>query len=562
MNTLNGWIRQIPKIKSIKNVLTLKYWGVFCRLFAKVFMRQGRSMRPCTHPKILLFFTVLLSLNLEAAPLAEKLCDELSGVDNIVNKALSSFNVPGAAVGVVVRDQIVFTRGYGYRNLNKKHPVTERTLFPIASCSKAFTALLLGQLVDEGKIALDDPVKKYIPELCLLDKNVESNLTVRDLIAHRTGMYRHDALWFFSGIQRSQVIPLLGHLEQTHCLRQEYEYNNLMFSVAGIILEKVTGESWEDVIARRVFQPLEMCESNTSIKDLQASKNYSIGYAEIQGVLQEIPFRNASSVNPGAGVNSSISEMSKWLQLQLCDGRLQGKSLIKEESLQEARKTQMPISYSGKENEETYICGCGLGWFVGKYRGLDLISHGGHIEGFSSEVAFLPEKKIGVVILTNSSTDGQSVITVVRNQIFDKLLQDSSTDWIERMTKTRTRNKLGLQKVLCNFEESTKNLSTLEGVSEYIGCYEHPAYGNVELSIQNKQLIFSYNKLTFPIYEKSKDVFVGRVDAILAYGASPVLDITFQRNSAGKIDRMQVPFEAFRGAKPVVFIKKVLNPTP
>ncbi|HEY4831008.1 MAG TPA: serine hydrolase domain-containing protein, partial [Waddliaceae bacterium] len=179
--------------------------------------------------------------------------DSLSDIDSIVNDILESFNIPGIAIGVVADNEVVFCRGYGNRDQNQGFPATENTLFTIGSCTKAFTAFILGQLVDEGKIGWDDPIIKYIPEFSLLDHDRSSQVTIRDVLAHRTGVARHDAVWYFSKHSRENVLNVLPHLEMSCGLREEYQYNNLMYSVAGIVIERVTQQTWEQALSSRIF---------------------------------------------------------------------------------------------------------------------------------------------------------------------------------------------------------------------------------------------------------------------------------------------------------------------
>ncbi len=475
-------------------------------------------------------------------------------IDSIANDALQKFNVPGASISIVINDQII-SRGYGFRDLYKKLPVTKHTLFPIASCTKAFTALLLGQLVDKGKIELDDPVQKYIPEFYLVDQDRSTRLTIRDLLAHRTGVARHDPIWFFFEISRPSIVGLLKHFEPACDLRQEFQYNNFMYAIAGIIVERLTGQSWEEVISSWLLKSLEMKNSITSLGELQASSDFSLPYAEINGIITKVPFRNTFPLNPGGGIISNALDMGNWLKLQLRRGQFSNDTIIQTQTLEETHTIQMPFSSLPNQSEKAYHLGYGLGWFIGKYRDYDLISHGGDIDGFSSEVALLPKKGIDVVILTNSSTDGRYAVLSIRNQIFDKVLGMEDIDWVNKSQEVQTTIKDALHEALELFNESSQ-IPSNQPLEAYTGCYVHPAYGNVEIKIENNNLLASYGTITTPLYFKSDNLFTGKFCELLVYGINPVVDFKFFKDFSGSVYKMEIPFEKFRSAKPITFIMR------
>ncbi|MBS0622347.1 MAG: serine hydrolase [Verrucomicrobia bacterium] len=467
------------------------------------------------------------------------------------NEALKMFHVPGMAISVVVNDQIILSRGYGSCSVHEEVPVTEKTLFPIGSGTKAFTALALGQLVEEGKVAWDDPVKKYIPEFALFDLEATEQLTVRDLLAHRTGIARHDPLWFFSEMPRGAVLDLLPHLEPACGLRETFQYSNLMYAVAGIVIERVTGRSWEEVIADRLFKPLEMRDANFSIQHLQESSAFSFPHAEIDGVIKQVPFRNAYPVNPAGGINANLVDLTKWLKFQLSQG---AKPIVQLQMFKELHAIQMAVPSSPYDNPEVYHVGYALGWFVGKYRGHDSISHAGDIDGFSSEIFFLPKEKIGLVILTNSSSDGRYVISSLRNQIVDNYLGARDIDSVAKAQEMRDKNKQRLEQAFQAFQ--APHQEAVCALGDYLGSYEHPAYGVVTLSEEKNRLFLAYGKVKIPLSYKEEDVFAGQVRDLLVYGINPLMDFSFFRDASGAVCKMEIPFEGFRSVKPITFTFK------
>lgn len=476
-------------------------------------------------------------------------------IDCIANEALKNFDVPGVAIGIVFNDQIV-TQGYGFRNLDQVLPVTDKTLFPIASCTKAFTAMLLGQLVSEGKIAFDDPVNKYIPEFFSVDLERTDCLTIRDLLAHRTGIARHDSIWFLHEISRSSILEIIKKLEPACNLRAEFQYNNFMYTIAGMVIERVLGQPWEEIVMNRLLKPLNMNLSNTSLEVLQNSSDYSLPYAEIHGVIKQIPFRNIQPLCPAGGINSNVQDMVNWLKLHLSQGY---NSLIQPEILEEMHVVQMPIAITLNKMNSFSIEGYGLGWLIGKYRENRLIIHDGDLDGFSSEVALLPDIGLGIVLLTNSSSDGKFAITAIRNQIIDKILGIEDIDWTSELQNIRTAAKKSLIESLEMFNEGSI-VDLNQPLEAYAGCYSHPAYGTLEIKIENGQLNAYFGNLWIPLYFKSNDLFICQSPDLLYYGVNPLIDFKFVKDDLGNFYKIEVPFEGFRAAKPIIFMREPFNP--
>lgn len=480
------------------------------------------------------------------------IANSLENLDSTILDTLEMFNVPGAAIGVVVNDQIVLKRGYGIRDLNQKKPVTENTLFSIGSCTKAFTSFLLGQLVDEGKVSLDDPVVKYIPEFKLFDENLTNSVTIRDLLAHRTGIPRHDAVWFFNSLPRSDILNLLPYFEPVCGLRENFQYNNFMYSVAGLVIEKLRDQTWEEAITSYIFSPLNMTSSKFFIEDVEKNADFSFPYAEIDNEVSQIPFHNPSCVTPGGGIYSNINDMSEWVCLQLSGHP----PLIKKPTLAEMHHIQMPFASSNipgrrKVSDYGYLeeLGYGLGWLIGSYRGNHFINHSGIMDGFFADVSLLPEKKIGIVILTNSSNNGLYFSTSMRNMIFDKLLGAEEIDW-------RKEAQVKYQQAKRDMLPSFSNEKIQCSLEDYIGDFIHPAYGIVRIFQKGKQLNLSFSDMNFQLNPKKIDVFEGLYFyQLLFFGFNSQVDITFHRNTLREVTELHIPFEGFRFAKPIVFKK-------
>lgn len=478
-------------------------------------------------------------------------------IDRFVKQAMETFAVPGIAVGFVLNGQIVHAKGYGTCKIGEVLPVTERTVFPIASCTKAFTAFLACQLVDEGKLSLDDPVKKYLPELILYDSGLTESLTVRDLLAHRSGIERHDPIWIYSDISRSDVLGLLRHLKPVFGLREKFQYNNFMYALAGIVVEKVSGCSWEECLTSKIFKPLGMHDTDHSIDRLLMHPDHAFPHASLEGGGSVLGFRDLYPVNPCGGINSTVLDMAQWLRLHLCSDDY--RHMIASPTMLEMHATQMPFPFSLDESGPLQQCGYGLGWFIGKYRGHRMVSHGGNIDGFASFAALLPDEGIGLVILTNSGDEGDYAIASITRQLFDSQLNEGNEDWSGIMGGKRDMAKLELKQKLQAYTEALLASHPSCDLKDYMGRYQHPSYGNIEVEVEGDHLVIWYNREVFPIYCNSEDVFAGRLEVLLNYGINPVIEIAFIRNEAGVISGMEVPFEKFRNAQPVDFTKCVLK---
>lgn len=453
-------------------------------------------------------------------------------LENIVNKALKEFQVPGAAVAVTVQGKVILCRGFGVRDIENNLPVTENTLFSIASNTKPFTGFLISQLVEEGKLNWDEPIIKYLPEFRMFNDELTENVTLRDLIAHRTGIPRHDALWYLiRDLNEEDVISILPHLEPVFKFRESFLYNNLMYVVAGKVIGKMTNSTWEEQIFSRIFKPLEMNSSFTT-NSFAEEDNFAQPYAEMGGKIQKISFLYPSSTLAASGISSSVSDMVKWLKVQLsCETC----SLIEKKSIEELHSIHMPIS----ANTVSGVCGYGLGWEIKSYRQKKEVHHGGVLEGFISEVSLLPDEKIGIVILTNSSTGGRYAVECIKNCIYDYYLRINEEDWFQVFGE--------------KYKNSIQNLSP--SLQKYEGFYSHPVYGNMEIKLEYDSLIATLGKMKIQLHQKSDGVFEAKYPALLTYGVNPIVEFSFLTDSLGEVIELHVPFEHFRAAPPIIFKK-------
>lgn len=470
-----------------------------------------------------------------------------AGLDLWIEEVMAHWRVPGMAVGAVRDGEVVLMRGFGYRDVDRRLPVTPQTLMAIGSNTKSFTAALLGMLVDEGKLDWDAPVRNYLPDFQLRDDVATRLMTPRDLLNHRSGLPRHDNLWFGRSFTRRELFERLRYLEPSATFRQRYQYQNLMFVVAGMVAEQLTGKSWEQLIAERFFAPLGMTRSNTTVRAMPADPDHSLPYMIREDRLVAVPFRNIDAVGPAGSINSSVEEMLHYIQLNIDRGRWQGTQLFSEAVAREMQAPQSAIA-TLSEHPEIGPGAYGLGLNVTTYRGHKLVVHGGGIDGFISSMSWMPVPRIGVVVLSNLSGNNP-VPTIVMRGIYDRLLGLDPVDWFGR-TKAEQEEAERRREERERAREAERVLDTSPShpLAAYTGVYEHPGYGRAEVTLTADRLALTIDGLEWPLEHWHFNVFrIGRATD----GSERFLHmaVTFGYGVDGRIDRLQIPLEPAVDAK-------------
>ena len=344
-----------------------------------------------------------------------------AGFDDFITETMADWQVPGLAVGVIRNGEVVLARGFGYRDREARLPVTEHTTMAIGSNSKSFTVTLLAMLADEGRLEWDRPVREYLPDFRLYDDFATAEMTPRDLVTHQSGLPRHDNMWYGRPRTRAELFRKLQYLEPNASFRSRYQYQNLMFMAAGHLAERITGTDWHRLIDERIFKPLGMDRSNTSVRESPQSGDYALPYVLHDGALQRIPFRNLDPMGPAGSINSNVTEMLAYIQTHLDNGVFAGRRIISEENA--ARMQQPQFAMPGQpEFTELGQVSYGLGLRVGSYRGRKMVTHGGGVDGFVSTMSWLPHERIGVIVLGNRSGGMNPVPVIVAYNIYDRLL--------------------------------------------------------------------------------------------------------------------------------------------
>jgi CubicO group peptidase (beta-lactamase class C family) len=485
-------------------------------------------------------------------PRAQKAKNALQGLDPVIEKALREYAVPGLAIGIVVDGQVIYTKGYGYRDLETKKPVTPDTLFAIGSCTKAFTSFLAGTFVDEGTFNWDSRILDLQPDFRLFDDYATQHMTMRDLLTHRSGMPRHDYMWYNSQMSRPQLMQRLRYLEPANELRECYNYNNLMYLTAGYVMEEMSGKSWETLVADRIFKPLNMKSSNFTIEAMQKTSDYAFPYLEKENRLVRMASRDISIIGPAASINSNVTDLMNWVEMQLNQGLYKNKPLISTSTLQEMHSPQVVVSGT-PEHKEAVLSTYGIGWGVLSYRGHYYVSHDGGTNGSTSVVGLLPNEGVGVVVLANKNLT--TLPRVISLEIIDRVLELSPIDWYQEGLDMYVKAKESQQELkLREAVNRKKNTQPSHLLDDYTGQFEHPGYGTVEIQKTGEELSLTFNHITsslnhwhydmFVVSEESEDFLFSRIGTKL----------TFRTDFNGDVDELVIPFEP--GSADVIFKKK------
>lgn len=426
----------------------------------------------------------------------------LDALDEIIQPILDAGRIPGAAVAVVADGRAVFARGYGYRDLHTKQPVTSRTVYPIASTTKAMNATLLGMLIDDGVLAWDAPVQMYLPRFRLADVFSSSLITLRDLLTMRTGLPRHDFLWMESGVSRAELVERVQHLPLSAGLRERFQYCNLTATLAGHVAEVVAQESWEDLIRRRLLQPLGM--SNTGFASPYAGEVTS-SYHENQ--RRELVLTRRFATEPigpaGGAIHSTIMDMAQWLIFNLEGGRFAGRQLIAPGTLDEIHT---PCVLAGADSSApspgaTYA----LGWFVDTYQGRTRLSHTGYLHDVQGCVTLFPQARIGVVSFVNFASS--RLAALINQYVIDGLLELEHGQTVEDKL-ARYEQNIDLAQRRNAGVHRAQDTAPSHPLGAYAGSYVHRGYGRIVILQSGTSLVLQRNALLLPLEHWHYDAWV------------------------------------------------------
>lgn len=490
--------------------------------------------------KFLLISTAcLFSLTVQAQTTAP-LPPEFADWDAFMAEQLALWKVPGASISIVKDGKVILSRGYGYRDLEKKLPMTENTVQPIASTTKSFTVAALATLVRDGKIKWDEPAREYLPDFRLHSDYATQTVTVRDLVTHRSGLPRHDAVWFNSQLDREQLFKRLRHFELSAEPRARFQYNNLMYMTAGYLGGKVAGSTWEALVSDKVLKPLDMNSTNFAIKDLLKAPDHGTGYTPDKDEKpQPKPYTPIDAMGPTGSLNSTAKDMANYLLMLTADGSYKGKTLITPGDLRAMTSGHMvlPDPRIWPERSSPQY---GMGWFVSNYRGVTLVDHGGNMPGAATTLGFVPGRNIGVYATVNIGSSAMR--DVILYAAMDRLLGLKPVDWASRLhgnyLKGLAAEKAAETQQLNTGKPGTKPALAL---TDYVGEYEHPGYGKLSIGGDASQgLNMSYNDLKAALPHWHYEVFQTAKDKLSELSETRV---QFLSNFEGDVDALRIELE-------------------
>lgn len=468
----------------------------------------------------------------------------LEGFDEWVDAARMAWKVPGLALAIVKDGEVIESRGFGQRDVGTATPVTSKTLFAIGSCTKAFTTFAMGSLVEKGELDWDEPVTSYVPEFRLKDPATTALMTPRDLITHRSGLPRHDLVWYnATTLSRRDLVDRLRFLEPSAGLREKFQYNNLMYLTAGYVIERITGGSWEDAVRARILQPLGMARTNFSAADSQEDADFARPNRERNETIEVIPFRTITNMGPAGSINSCADDMARWLHANIDGGKSSGRALVSASTLGEIQKPQM-VTGAEIERPDISPASYGFGWMVETYRGHQHVAHGGAIDGFVAHVSIFPKDRVGIVVLANR--EATPLPGLVARHAADRLLALEAVDWNGDALAKEAQSK-ATEKEARAGRNSARHPGTAPShdLAAYAGTYRHPGYGELGVVAQATGLHLTYNGITTPLEHWHYDVFEATTKAIDP--AFEDLKFNFRTNSEGAIESVVSQFEPALG---------------
>jgi CubicO group peptidase (beta-lactamase class C family) len=491
------------------------------------------------------FFPVVLALLICAQTSHPQVLPK--DLDAYVEKVQKEFEVPGLALAVVKDGNVLLAKGYGVRKLGEPARVDEHTLFGIASNTKAFTATAIGLLVEEGKLEWDAPVVRYLPWFALSDPYVTREITIRDLLVHRSGLGlgAGDLLWWPpSTYNRRQIAERLRFIPLVKSFRSAYAYDNVLYLVAGEVIQAVSGETWEQFIASHILAKVGMNDSNVRHSDATAGGNVATTHARIEGTVRACDPFASDNTNPAGGINSSATDMAKWMIVQLDSGRVAGGTrLFSPQTTVQLWSLVTPSPMGNPPPElaalQANFNGYALGFGVRDYGGYKLVQHTGGLPGYVSKVAMIPELKLGVAVLTNQEA-GQAYESIVYF-LLDHFIGGRKTDWLgayQKLQERRASMIAAAERETAGKRDSTSGPSL--PLASYVGTYYDAWYGDVSIGLENGRLIIQFGhtpSLVGDLEHWQYDTFVARWrDRQLRADAF----VTFDLNPDGSIDQVKM----------------------
>lgn len=465
-------------------------------------------------------------------------------IDSFIQKGMRDWDIPGLAIVVVKDGNVVLRQGYGVRDLETREPVDEHTLFMIASNSKLFTGTALAQLEYRRVLSLNDPIRKFFPEYSLYDPTSSQLVTIRDMLSHRIGTrtFQGDFTFWNSALSRAEIMGKMKLLKPSGVFRQDYGYCNSCFLVAGEIIPKATGISWEKYVQDSLLTPLEMTRSTALSTGIDTKVNVARPYTtSYTGTLKRVPYDQWDNLGPAASIVSSVYDLTNWLQFQLDSGRYRNKTVMPFSVLQRTRDVNIVTGSRKSSQYPMHFRGYGLGLFAADYNGRQIYWHTGGAAGMVSNVCFVPEEKLGIAILTNN--DNQAFFEALRYQLLDAYLQvDGGNRSAAMLPAFRSEMQTQLAQI-DSWKKRVKGDHPPVDLNEYAGNYSHELYGHLAIQKRDNHLFLRFNShrnLTAQLRYMDNDEWLLTYDNI-EYG---IHKVKFALEN-GKVKSLDVRFNEF-----------------
>jgi len=472
----------------------------------------------------------------------ESKADQRQALEEMIQELMEQWNVPGVGLGVVHQGETLIAEGFGFADYEEQIPATKDTLFAIGSATKAFTTAAVALMAEEGHLAWDQPAAAYLPWFELYDPYAARRATLRDFALHRSGMARHDFSWYGRELTRREILASMEHLQPGAELREGFIYNNHGYALLGYLAGEAAGMEWEELLETRFFDPLGMDSTGSQIAHLQDAPDHAKPYQQLGEEVSPMDYRDLDAMGPAGSISSNVNDLLRWVQMFLDSGQAAEGPILQPSSVRELTRPQVALPVG--EFPEMRFSNYALGWMVDDYRGQVLVHHGGNIDGYSALTAFIPEERLGIVILTNMNNSPLPQLAVYRTA--DIVTDREPVDWTGRMqqaTAAMPEDSVRPPRQIPDTEPSRP-------LPEFAGLFEHPGYGRIETiwSEEEEQLKLRFLGEEAPLLHWHYDVFAARIPG-QAVGLH--LPVHFHSDLDGFITQATLPLDA--STDPVAF---------
>ena len=498
----------------------------------------GLTKQNSSPVKRLLLLATINFISLVIFSQTNPFASKFPAIDKYIDSTLKEWNVPGLAMSVVYKDKVIYTKGYGYRDREKKLPVEANTVFPIASNTKLFTATVASILHHDGKLSLDKPVKNYLPSLNFSTDELNAKVTIRDMLSHRTGLPRYDAIWVNAAFTRKEMIEKISYMKPQLGFREGYIYNNMMFVATGSAMEEVTGKTWETLVREKIFQPLQMSTSYFTNAEMKNNGNYALAYFLPDSTENLLPKKyegQCEALGPAGTIKTTAADMANWMIAQLNDGKFKGQQAIPSKAISETMIPNNISDKTGKYDELSNTIYC-MGRNIYTYKGHKAASHGGAIDGFYSFVTLFPKDSLGIFVVVNAS-HGRPLSNFVPLDVFDRLMNIPRTSWGQRHMKDY-KEALVQEKKSADSVKATqvKNTAPSHALKDYAGTYNHSTYGDIKIELVNDKLFFVFRSQRSALHHFHYDQFSTDEKGT----DTPDFILNFLISTKGEVDKISI----------------------